>query len=597
MTAASTFLDVIRDRLGVGPASVVADGRVHRFPTRPGGRDDAGWYVFHDDEMPAGSFGCWRSGLSETWFARSTASMSPVERMTQRERARLLAQARDADLAQRHAEGAAKAADVWAQASPAQSDHPYLIRKNVAAYGLRQAGECLVVPLRIKGEVASVQYIGPDGSKRFMRGGAVAGGYHSFGRVNDDVVVVEGYATGASIHAATGHAVAVAFNSGNLKPVALALRKKLPDLRIIIAGDDDFQSAGNPGATAARAAAAAVGGTTAFPPFDRTAGEIGTDWNDYAIGKDGATVLKAFEGAVDAADSRAVRPVVLDAHDLVQREFPPRKLLLSPWLPERGLAMIVAARGIGKTWTALNVAVAVGTGGSFLGWTAPAERRVLYLDGEMPASALQERFMTILAGTERDMSPENFRLLAADLQEQGIPSLASAEGRAFLDHEARAADLIILDNIATLCGTGDENVSDSWRPVQEWALRQRSAGRSVLFVHHAGKNGGQRGTSAREDVLDSVVNLTRPFDYEASQGARFEVHYGKSRGFFGSDAEPFEARFDGTAWATMPVQRGDDGEALKAMQKAGMSVRDIAERTGLSKSSVARRIKEAGDDE
>ena len=195
------------------------------------------------------------------------------------------------------------------------------------------------------------------------------------------------------------------------------------------------------------------------------------------------------------------------------------------------------------------------------------------------------------------MSPENFRLLAADLQEQGIPSLASAEGRAFLDHEARAADLIILDNIATLCGTGDENVSDSWRPVQEWALRQRSAGRSVLFVHHAGKNGGQRGTSAREDVLDSVVNLTRPFDYEASQGARFEVHYGKSRGFFGSDAEPFEARFDGTAWATMPVQRGDDGEALKAMQKAGMSVRDIAERTGLSKSSVARRIKEAGDDE
>lgn len=487
---------------------------------------------------------------------------------------------------------------MWDLAAPAEGGHPYLTHKNIGAHGIRQLEGELVVPLRKGGVLATLQFIGPDGSKRFLRGGAVAGGYHALGRPDGVVIVAEGYATGASIYAATGHGVAIAFNAGNLKPVSLGLRRELPDIRIIVAGDDDYQTPGNPGLAAARDAAAAVGGIALFPPFNRPAGDVGTDWNDYATAKGGQAVDEAFEAACIQSKYKANgRPVVLDARDLLEREFPPRKLLLSPWLPERGLAMIVAARGIGKTWTALNVAVAVGTGGSFLGWSAPAERRVLYLDGEMPASALQERFMTILAGTERMMPAENFRLLAADLQERGIPSLASAEGQAFLDHEARSADLIILDNIATLCGTSDENVSDSWRPVQEWALRQRAAGRSVLFVHHAGKNGGQRGTSAREDVLDSVVNLTRPFDYEASQGARFEVHYGKSRGFFGADAEPFEVRFDGTTWVMMPVQRGEDGEALKAMQKTGMSVREIAERTGLSKSSVSRKLKGGGDDE
>ena len=66
-----------------------------------------------------------------------------------------------------------------------------------------------------------------------------------------------------------------------------------------------------------------------------------------------------------------------------------------------------------------------------------------------------------------------------------------------------------------------------------WALKQHSAGRSVLFVHHAGKTGAQRGTSKREDVLDTVIALRRPGDYTPARALPLEVHFEKARGFSG----------------------------------------------------------------
>jgi putative DNA primase/helicase len=63
------------------------------------------------------------------------------------------------------------------------------------------------------------------------------------------------------------------------------------------------------------------------------------------------------------------------------------------------------------------------------------------------------------------------------------------------------AVFILVDNLSTLCPGVKENESDSWVPVQRWALAQRRAGKSVLFVHHAGKSGTQRETSRKEDVL------------------------------------------------------------------------------------------------
>jgi helix-turn-helix resolvase-like protein len=152
-------------------------------------------------------------------------------------------------------------------------------------------------------------------------------------------------------------------------------------------------------------------------------------------------------------------------------------------------------------------------------------------------------------------------------------------------------------NLSTLCRSLKENDADSWTSVQSWALSLRRAGKSALLIHHGGKSGKQRGTSRKEDVLDTVIGLRRPPDYLPEQGARFEVHFEKSRCFHGPDAEPFETRLLGDQWAISPIKTGDDLDTLKALRKNGMSIRDIAERTGISKSTVARRLGVEDDDE
>jgi putative DNA primase/helicase len=115
----------------------------------------------------------------------------------------------------------------------------------------------------------------------------------------------------------------------------------------------------------------------------------------------------------------------------------------------------------------------------------------------------------------------------------------------------------------------------------------------VLLIHHAGKGGGQRGTSRKEDVLDSVIALKRPIDYDASQGARFEVHFTKARGFWGEEAEPFEARLVDGKWAMSEIVSDDSVETIRALKGGGATIREIAERVGMSKSAVERRLKGA----
>ena len=152
------------------------------------------------------------------------------------------------------------------------------------------------------------------------------------------------------------------------------------------------------------------------------------------------------------------------------------------------------------------------------------------------------------------------------------------------------ADLVIVDNLSTLCRGLKENEADSWTPVQNWGLSLRRAGKSVLFIHHGGKSGQQRGSSRKEDVLDTVIGLRKPPDYQADQGARFEIHFEKSRGFFGSEAEPFEVRLIGDEWQESEIKSGDDLATLTALSEQGLSVRDIADRVGLSKSTIARKL-------
>jgi putative DNA primase/helicase len=306
-------------------------------------------------------------------------------------------------------------------------------------------------------------------------------------------------------------------------------------------------------------------------------------------GHDGHGAYASEQGANPTADR--LRP--LNLREFLKLSLKPREMLLDPILPEKGLAMLFAARGTGKTHVALGIAFAVGTGTQFLKWKAPRPRRVLLVDGEMPAAALQERFASIIASApETQLDPENIRILPGDLIEAGgIGNLASPDVQAELDRWLEGVDLLMLDNLSSLTAVLRDNDAESWGPIQEWLLKLRRRGISVLIVHHAGKGGQQRGTSRREDVLDTVISLRHPADYSPVEGARFEVHLEKARGIHGEAAKPFEAKLDvrdGNAiWATRELEDANRAR-VQALLDDGLSIRDIADETGISKSAVQR---------
>lgn len=260
---------------GLGPvkADIVADGKLHRY--RVAG-DKAGslngWYVSHPAPVPAGAFGSWKTGESHTWRESSATLSDPAARAALQRQMQAMKAERAEEEKRVRAAARAKAAKLWMMAKPASGEHPYLERKRVKAWGLRQLNNMLLIPARdAAGQLHTLQFIGADGNKRFLTGGRIQGCYYAIGRVHGAVLVAEGYATAASIFEASGHAVAVAFNAGNLEPVARAIRAKFPKLHIVICADDDAATPGNPGLTKATEAARAVRGFVVAPDFSGVA--------------------------------------------------------------------------------------------------------------------------------------------------------------------------------------------------------------------------------------------------------------------------------------------------------------------------------------
>lgn len=315
-----------------------------------------------------------------------------------------------------------------------------------------------------------------------------------------------------------------------------------------------------------------------------------------------AAVITTLElEAPRAAPASSRRVVAVTLRDLLTRDLPPRALLLSPWLTTQSLTMIHAWRGTGKTHVALGIAYALASGGKFLGWEAGAAVEVLYLDGEMPGPVLQERLAAIVDAADKEADDDQLRLVTPDLQPDGImPDLATQEGQAAVESEIGNAKVIIVDNISCLVRAGGkENDAESWAPVAAWALRQRAHGKAVVFIHHSGKGGQQRGTSKREDILDTVIALRRPNDYQDNEGARFEVHFEKARALYGKTVDPIEARLEADAHGKQTWTVKDASRALHQriieLAELGMKKEAIAQEIGCGRATVYRHLKDAVD--
>jgi hypothetical protein len=188
-------------------------------------------------------------------------------------------------------------------------------------------------------------------------------------------------------------------------------------------------------------------------------------------------------------------------------------------------------------------------------------------------------------------------ILTPDLQKRYMPDLATLEGQAAVAEIMPAkTELVMVDSLSSLArGDRKENDAESWVPIADWALAQRVAGRSVLFFHHANKRGEQRGTSKREDLLETVLVLRSPANCEPHKGAKFEVHIEKSRGLC-SEFQAIEAELTapqggtGVVWSFKPLEQ-TRAQKIRRLHADGMSKNEIAEELHIDRSTVYRELK------
>ncbi|RWQ57820.1 AAA family ATPase [Mesorhizobium sp.] len=326
----------------------------------------------------------------------------------------------------------------------------------------------------------------------------------------------------------------------------------------------------------------------------------GLDWNDVLQSDEAGARWQAALDA-DKGEKPTERMSALVESSFMKLTFPKRKPLLDPWLRRPGLAMVHAPRGEGKTWFALAVAKAVADGHDLLGWHCPSGNRVLYVEGELSGQSVQGRLKKFR------LSPHGkFHILCRDtylLRGETMPDLGDYDGRQELDRiiEQCRADVVIIDTISTMVRSGVENDAESWAPIQAWLLSHRWRGRTIIVMHHSGKSGQQRGTSKREDVMDTIIKLKKQPEACTETESAVDLTFEKSRDFHGKAAEPMRLWFsikDGLAtWRAEPM-RDVQAENVREMLKSGLRQKDIARELNVSAgrvSQIVKEIRERGD--
>lgn len=276
-----------------------------RFPVGNEANGNTSGYAKLFPDGNSAVFGDFKSGMQITWNAKDEKSLSPSERKAREEALKKAREEIAEERRQLQVVAAGRAAEIYEGAKEAKTNHPYLLRKCISPCGgIRQHGNQLLVPVYVADKLTSLQFIEEDGAKRFLSGGEISGGCCVLGDPADVICIAEGYATGCSIHEATGHAVAVAFNAGNLTAVAQTMRQRFKEATVILCSDNDQWTEGNPGLTKAKEAAFAVGGLLAVPDFATCdMSTKPTDFNDLHVllGKD--SVNQAVAAARKIGDS------------------------------------------------------------------------------------------------------------------------------------------------------------------------------------------------------------------------------------------------------------------------------------------------------
>ena len=297
----------------------------------------------------------------------------------------------------------------------------------------------------------------------------------------------------------------------------------------------------------------------------------------------------------------SLNDAVVSSRDFQNLNMKEKRRLVDPWLSEQSIGLMSGWRGTGKTWAALSLANCVTRGGAFGPWECNNPVPVLYLDAEMPMQDVKDRLRTLSSDTP---SAKPLYIYSDHLaSEMGLPRAHLKATRWQRDFRQILKDreirLVIFDNLASLSAGVDENSVREWSPINTFLLGLRFEGVSSLLLHHTGKGGAQRGTSAREDNLDYSIILRRPWDCLPEQGCRFILHFSKSRVSTKSlslisDFE-FQLREDpsGASTWTYGDVRGETKKAVIRHFADGTKQSDIASLIAVSAGRVSQIIAQA----
>jgi hypothetical protein len=329
-------------------------------------------------------------------------------------------------------------------------------------------------------------------------------------------------------------------------------------------------------------------------------------WQDARMAiSGGAPLAQFFYGYKAPAEGNekadrtiiSLRQAILDADQIRVMDFPEKRKILAPWLSEQTLVLVPGWRGVGKTWFALGVVDAVTRGVSFGPWPVVTPVPCLYIDGEMAIQDIKERLHFI--GTSTDEPRKEPLLVYSDFYGNSLglpkanllnPKWRRAIKEVSLDWSVR---VIVLDNISSLCPGIEENSKLDWDPINQWLLDLRFNGFSVILLHHVNKEGGQRGTSAREDNIDISIHLVQPADYVPEDGARFIVKFSKARirtadlSLIGDTEFQLKENEGRVEWVFSGMKKKNKVEILRLLSE-GIPQIEIKDILGLSKGQVSK---------
>lgn len=313
------------------------------------------------------------------------------------------------------------------------------------------------------------------------------------------------------------------------------------------------------------------------------------------------------------ADNNPQQYSVVSLRNLLEMEIPEREWIAYPFIQEKSLTILYAQRGIGKTYFAITLGMAIASGKNVCNFTIPKSRAVLYIDGEMTGRDFKDRITNLGFGMDLCNTDtfDRFKILSNDLSESTLPNIGTPKGQEQITALLGDCELIIIDNLSALCSFGKENEAESWTPMQMWLIELKRSGKSVLLIDHSGKDPehGNRGTSKKQDIMDAVVSLEKPASYNITDGAKFVMRYQKSRNVAGSILKPvgFQLETVGeqgfVSWSEFKVTEPADQtkreaekarklELVRDLRSQGKSYRDIAKETGIDKSTVGELAKQ-----